>query len=291
MKYDRIIAVDWSARSKPSPRKPTKDAIFICISGQHPTYHRTRAAAIDYVSDVLQAALAAGQKVLIGFDFSFGYPVGFAKKLTGSDRGLAVWSWLADHIKDGPDNSNNRFAVIKDVNALFEGIGPFWGCPMGVEDEALPAKGSLRHGHGMAERRAVEDAVSSAQSTWKLFTTGSVGSQSLLGLPYLWALKQHYREDLAVWPLETGFEQPDAKITVVEIYPSLMRPECSLSLEHAYPHELYDILDAKQVRWVCDQFDTMNKAETWPDAFEVCARLSNADQIAQEGWILGATAA
>jgi len=286
--YDKIIAVDWSARSAPSPARPSKDAIFICVAGQHPTYHRTRQAAIAAIDAMLKDAVVNRQNVLIGFDFSFGYPSGFAKALTGSASGMSVWNWLGDHIKDAPNNANNRFDVAKRMNAMFDGVGPFWGCPANLENHDLPAKGSARSGHGMTERRVVEKVVPKAQSTWKLFTTGSVGSQSLLGLPYLWRLKQKYKDALAVWPLETGFCQPDAQITLVEIYPSLRRPNYTRSLEKSFPSELYHILDAQQVRWVCDLFEAANETDLWERAFSVKQKDAMAYEIAQEGWILGA---
>lgn len=260
----------------------------MCVAGQHPSYHRTRFEAMDRIIAFLDQALAAHETVLIGFDFSFGYPAGFAEKLTGSPDGLAVWEWLADHICDDGTNANNRFDVAKKMNALCDGVGPFWGCPATVADDVLPAKGSARFGHGMAERRGVEQTVPKAQSTWKLFTTGSVGSQSLLGLPHLWRLKLKYGDDLAVWPLETGFSQPEARITLVEIYPSLRQPHYAQSLDQRYPAQLYGVLDAQQVRWVCDLFEIENDTGNWPRAFGVCAEDDRADLIAQEGWILGA---
>jgi molybdopterin molybdotransferase len=277
--YDKIIAVDWSARSKPSPNKPTKDAIFICVSGGVPTYYRTRHDAMAAITAHLDEAIAQGERVLLGFDFSFGYPDGFAKALTGSDSAESVWKWLAGKVKDAPDNVNNRFDVAKEINAMFGGVGPFWGCPENVADNILPSKGTHRRDHGQRERRHVELAVSSAQSTWKLFTTGSVGSQALMGLPCLWGLKERFGDDLTVWPHDCGFSQPDANITVVEIYPSL----------HPVDHldATYQIEDAKQVRAVCDAFELAQTHGTLFKAFTVNADHRDADVIAQEGWILG----
>ena len=287
MTYDRIIAVDWSARSKPSPKSPTKDAIFMCEAGGHPTYHRTRADAMQAIDKMLEDALANDQCVLLGCDFNFGYPAGFAQALTGASDGLAVWEWLEAHIEDEANNANNRFDVAKKMNRMFAGSGPFWGCPSAVADSDLPAKGSLRHGHGMTERRTIETVIPRAQSTWKLFTTGSVGSQSLLGLPYLWRLKQKYGDDLNVWPLETGFAQPDAKITLVEIYPSIASMKWFIPLETRYPNRHYSILDAEQVKSVCEGYKLADEVGVLERAFTVKSSETNANMISQEGWILG----
>ena len=49
MSFDRLVVVDWSARSKPSAKTPAKDAIYICHSInfelQNTEYFRTRREA------------------------------------------------------------------------------------------------------------------------------------------------------------------------------------------------------------------------------------------------------
>ena len=297
--FDRVITVDWSARSVPSPRRPVKDAIYICnkplrrpqgSTEGHPTYHRTRAEAISVVQAALDAALVTAERVFLGFDFGFGYPAGFAERLTGRAEALAVWDWLDGRIADSPNNANNRFDVAAGINARFDGIGPFWGCPAGLDIAGLPAKGSLRDGHGLSDRRAVEQAVKSAQSGFKLFTTGSVGSQSLLGLPYLARLRRRYGAALTVWPQQSGWGVPDAQIVLAEIYPSMMKVSRLIPLQSSSPNELYHIPDAVQVRNVCDWVETASLAGWLPNLFDPAASLPDADRIAvEQGWIFGAT--
>ena len=100
--FDTIIAVAWSARSTPSPVRPTKDAIYLCVSrlnegaSQHPEYFRTRAEAMARIHDLLDGEMAAGRRSFIGFDFNFGYPSGFAKILTGRTDGISVWKWMSE---------------------------------------------------------------------------------------------------------------------------------------------------------------------------------------------------
>ena len=256
MTYDLVIAVDWSARAKPGPKAPTKDSIFICAGrpGEitHPVYCRTRMDAMAHIYTLLDAALAAKERVFLGFDFAFGYPDGFAETLTGQRGALAVWDWLAERVFDAPDNANNRFEVAAEMNRACSGVGPFWGCPAQVDLPDLPAKGTARQGHGMAERRRVEANIRSAQPAWKLFTTGSVGSQILLGLPRLAALRARYGDDLSVWPLQSGWQAPEAAITVAEIYPSMLATSDPGALALEYPGAGYDILDAAHVRWVVE---------------------------------------
>ncbi|MGR3492313.1 MAG: molybdopterin guanine dinucleotide synthesis [Shimia sp.] len=278
--FDRVIAVDWSARSTPSPKAPTKDAIFICDTGAggHPTYHRTRHAAMNVVAAALDDALTRNERTVIGFDFGFGYPAGFAKALTGRADPFAVWDWLAERIEDGPDNANNRFEVAAEINRRFPGIGPFWGCPQHLNLSDLPAKGSLRYGHGMRERRAVEDVVRSAQPMWKLYTTGSVGSQSLLGLPHLACLRRRFQRLVRVWPFEE--DALYAPVTLTEIYPSSVPIQSAAAMTAKYPGHPYDILDARQVRAVCEAaHDFLQKIGPAGEGISPTAR--------EEGWIAG----
>lgn len=288
MSYDLVIAVDWSARSKPSPVTPTKDSIFICVGRRdgvgHPTYHRTRFAAIAYIRGLLDAALAAGERVFLGFDFAFGYPAGFARALTGRGGALAVWDWLAERIEDAPDNSNNRFDVAGQMNRVFPGEGPFWGCPHGRDVPDLPERGSVRKGHGMAERRLVEGIVPSAQPVWKLFTTGSVGSQTLMGVPHLARLRAEYGAAMQVWPMESGWRAPEAPITLAEIYPTLMKWRRLIPLQARFPDEMYHIPDAVQVRDVVECIVTMQALSEWPRVF------GGEGDPTEEGWIFGASA-
>lgn len=267
--FDVTVIVDWSARSKPSPRKPTKDSIFFgVVKGDQVDviYHRTRSAAIQALEVIFDDALAAGQSVLAGFDFPFGYPMGFAEAVTGKADVFALWEWLVRRIEDADDNGNNRFDVAEELNTLFPGIGPFWGCPVNRATDVLPMKGRLRHRHGLAERRAVEDLLPSAQPCWKLFTTGSVGSQVLLGIPRLQALRARYGNQLSVRPFETH----DTPIVLAEIYPSLLNAEVRRQQRDG------EILDAAQVRVLAQAFARVEGLD---------ALLREGDP--EEGWIVG----
>ena len=123
--FDTHIVVDWSARSVPSPARPVGDAIWWCAARDgavgEPEYARTRHDAVRRLGAILARECAAGRRVLAGFDFPFGYPAGFAGHLTGRASGPAVWDWLADRIRDGEDNANNRYAIAGSINRVFRG--------------------------------------------------------------------------------------------------------------------------------------------------------------------------
>lgn len=217
--FDRIVVVDWSARSSPSPRTPCADAIWIAeadANGTHTTYHQTRAAAEAALAATLARARAAGERLLAGFDFPFGYPAGFAAHVTGAPGAARMWDWLDAHIRDGPDNANNRFQVASTLNAMVAAPGPFWGRPAHLALPGLSDRKDAVYGAAWPERRRVETQVPRAQPVWKLYTTGSVGSQALLGLPMVARLKRRF--GAAVWP----FEPASGPLVLAEIYPSIL---------------------------------------------------------------------
>ncbi|SFJ07144.1 molybdopterin-binding protein [Jannaschia pohangensis] len=267
--FDLILVADWSSAAKPTGKTPRKDAIWVCADlrgTQAVEYFPTRATALAWIEEWL----SQGHRTLLGFDFAMGYPVGFAERLTGEVSALAVWDWLAARITDGPDNANNRFAVAEAINRAFPGVGPLWGRPATHDHPDLPEKGSLRQGHGIPDHRVVDGFATSAQSVLKLFTTGSVGGQSLVGQAALAGLRRRH-PSLRVWPQETGFRLPEGDSLLVEVYPSLQPPA-----DHP-------IKDAGQV--IATARALRGASRDW---FTAPGVQDDADRVAtEEGWILG----
>jgi hypothetical protein len=284
--FDTVVMVDWSAAASPGPRKPSADAIWIGVSRSNgpepPLYCRTRADAVARLTTLLVQERAAGRRVLAGFDFPFGYPAGFAEAVTGRAEGLAVWAHLAETVEDGPDNANNRFVVAAALNARFPGTGPFWGRPAGLDLPGLPERGSLREGHGMAERRLAEARLGRAQPCWKLYTTGSVGSQALLGIAALARLRE--ATGAAVWPFDTGLGAPDAPLVLAEVFPSLIDGTVRASQGEK------EIRDAAQVRVLAGAFAALDATGGLGPLFAGAPDLDGpAREIVtrEEAWILG----
>ena len=276
--FDTVIVVDWSSSGSPSPARPSADAIWIGVAraGDVTThYFRTRAAAGAMLTGLLDAEAAAGRRVLAGFDFPFGYPAGFAARLTGTAGARAVWRWLADRVEDGPDNRNNRFHVADAANRSLGGAGPFWGRPRSLALACLPERKLADYDAlGLTERRRVELAVPRAQPGWKLYTAGSAGGQSLTGLPVIHRLSQ--RAGARVWP----FDRIDgAALVLAEVYPSLLDAEVRAQ---TLPGSIKDDL---QVRLLAQALFALsrngalglllNDVPEWPGRGD-------------EGWILGA---
>jgi hypothetical protein len=280
-----VIVVDWSARGRPSPRRPSRDALWIGRADGPSHYVRTRAEAIEHLATLIAAERSGGRRVLAGFDFPFGYPFGFAAAAAGRAEGLAVWALLAALVQDRSDNANNRFAVAAALNRRLPGTGPFWGRPRSLELPELPERASGRV-HPFPDRRLVEARVRSAQSPWKLYTAGSVGGQMLTGLPALERLRRDPRlAGVAVWPFETGLAPPDAPVVLAEIYPSLLAAAIRAARR---PDE---VLDAAQVRLTAGALARLDAAGGLVPLFRGALDLGAAERALvarEEGWILGA---
>lgn len=273
-RFDTVAIVDWSATNGPSPAKPSPDAIWIgtaTAEGTEAQYFRTRAEAETHLSALIDRETAAARRLLIGFDFPMGYPKGFAARLTGQSDPRALWRWLAERITDA-GNRNNRFAVAAAINSRLAGPGgqgPFWGRPASFPAAALPERKTVDYpALGLPERRAVERAVPRAQPVWKLFTTGSVGSQALMGLPLIHRLSQ--RPGVSVWPFDSA---PNAPVLLAEVYPSLLAPLIS-------PKD--DIKDRAQVLLLARALHTLSTQG------RLAPLLTDIPDSREEGWILGA---
>jgi precorrin-8X/cobalt-precorrin-8 methylmutase len=289
--FDHYVIVDWSAASRP---KTGRDSIWICHRGPHGERVEnpaTRHLARLHLADILAAVVARCERVLLGFDFPFGYPAGFAGRLGLSGTPWrALWDEIACLLHDDDDNRNDRFALGAKFNhRVSGGRFPFWGCPAGRATEFLGPRHHNRHAEEqLDERRVIDRWMVGAQPCWKLAYTGSVGSQSLTGIPVVRALRNDARwaERARVWPFETGLLLPeDARIVFAEVWPSWWRKQ--IRPEYGPP------LDKAQVRSVAEIFAACDLAGGLAAWFTGSPALSAAERRlieCEEAWTLGVTA-
>jgi len=306
--FDVYIAVDWSARSAPSPIKPAQDALWVSEKlvpdladmeeAPGETYCRTRQACIAHIYARLLHHVAVGRRVLVGFDFPYGYPAGYATAL-GLDGHAPPWRRIWDELRrlimDDAANRNNRFVVAAALNARCGGpeSGPLWGCPIGVHLATLAPVSPrypylVRAGLALERMRWTDRQVRGVQSVWKLYGTGSVGGQALVGIPAVCRLRDDpvLATVSRVWPFETGF-RPDPTadrgpaVVYAEVWPGIV-PE---PLDPAVA-----VRDQAQVRAVVRWLARLDAAGELGRLFAGPAGLSArawADGVAEEGWILG----
>jgi hypothetical protein len=167
--------------------------------------------------------------VLVGLDFAFGYPAGFARVL-GLDASRGAWRAVHEHIAasvtDSPDNAHNRDAFAEACNRRIGAPGPFWGCAkravsgdltqhrVGVFDWPHRGLGDWRLTDVQARRRTT------TQSVWKLNCGVSVGGQTILGIKHLHALATAVGG--RIWPFDGWQTDGEPGVWFAEIFPSLV---------------------------------------------------------------------
>lgn len=302
--FDSYLFVDWSAKNGRSPVAESKDSIWIGwteAQGEiQVKYFRTRMYAIDQVRQFLLEAIAKKKRVLVGFDFVYGYPAGLAVCL-GNDGKVPhwkfVWDEIANQIVDDDMNRNNRFEVATSLNRrIGGGAGPFWSAPARYQTEWLTGKriGQFEYpyrskiGPNLDEFRLTETVLRGTQSAWKLYAPGSVGGQGLTGIPNVRSLRFDPELDAnsTVWPFETGFEAPRSDhgplVCHTEIWPGVAEQ----SLDGTDK-----IIDRAQVSALCSWASTLDRSNRLAELFFEPEGLSE-DQVEkcvnEEGWILGA---
>jgi hypothetical protein len=297
--FDAYVFVDWSANSR---KKSGPDSIWIA-QGAYDEANRlvidapynpaTRRAAEAHLLHVLLGHVARGRRVLVGFDFPYGYPAGWhaivgREDMQGDWRDL--WSMLSQAVVDGDDNSNNRCAVTSNLNAAVPAfVGPYWTRPNKLQGmlQLPPTKPSCFRDGVVAEYRQIEvrlrDQGLQPKSVWQLYGAGTVGSQAVLGIPVVDRLRQHadLRSSSLVWPFETGWdcpERPQPLVLHAEIWPGAVP-----LYRQAHP-----VKDAAQmmsyVHWAAD----LDSRALLRNRFNPFAETATAPQTVQtsEGWIL-----
>ena len=284
--------VDWSAAA--TPRKG-KDSIWWALLHRKKGMVRmtcrenpsTRHAATERLANVLNKIARDGDRVLVGFDFPFGYPTGTAARL--GMPGLPwrhMWQAIEDDLYDAPDNSNNRIDVAERLNQKLSGEPfPFWGNVREEERFYLVRRGRRSHKCGdLTEWRLCDKRAKTTSSVWQLAGAGSVGSQVLTGIPRILQLRTDPRLAMIsqIWPFETGLRyDPRPQIVFAEVYPSLVEPAPERNL----------VKDAKQVRTIAAHFASLDEAGALGALFEGDPTLSRVERMiieTEEAWILGA---
>ncbi|MCI4645629.1 MAG: hypothetical protein MRY64_12690 [Hyphomonadaceae bacterium] len=299
--FDAYVMVDWSAAAKPVTGA---NSIWVGILAKDARLKfqfravnpETRLKARDFIADMVGKLTRRGDKVLLGFDFSLGYPAGTAGamglKTDTQPPWKAQFEFLTSKVREKPDNSNARFAIAAGMNyAISKGPFPFWGAP--ARDQVSTLQGTRPdYGPGahlpefrLTERHLREARLGQPKSCWQLAYAGSVGSQTLLGIPHVAWLREHL-DAARIWPFELGLEDlteerlEDISVVIAEIYPSMIK---------AKPAE-GQVLDAAQVEAIARHYWDLDAKGALGMHFSGPKDQSEAEMsqiTAEEGWILG----
>jgi precorrin-8X/cobalt-precorrin-8 methylmutase len=254
--FDAYVMIDWSGSGR--RRAGRAECIWVAhglaTSAEPSTVSPpSRTEAEHLIRAQLESIVATNKRrVLLCADFGYGYPAGFASLLTKSESGelppwRVVWQYLTLHVQDDlgttpgqkPTNRSNRFEVASAINVSVSGPGspgPFWCLFKPGGYDCVPQNKPTQPfvcGSGSIAPLRVTDRRAKSDSPFRLFGTGSVGSQVLTGIPRLQSIRfdPQFARCSAVWPFETGWAPPagtwlDPKVRILhaEIYPSVRGP-------------------------------------------------------------------
>lgn len=301
--FDAYVIADWTAAEG---KKLGENSVWIGVAKRDVRFRlytethnvATRAEGEALLTSILAEHRKRGDRVFLGFDFSFGYPVGTAERLalTGKPAWSAMWKFIASNIVDKPDNTNNRYQVAAKMNRLMtDNAWPFWGAPANQAQRWLtttkpPVAAERSVGADIPEYRATENAVRKGRlqpkSNWQMHGAGAVGGQTLVGIPMVRRLLESLGASAAVWPFGTGWRALDAadveplSVLVAEVWPSMWPTKAAEG----------EFKDQAQVRATAMAFAEMDDKGDLASAFAPpsTATPELIEQVEQEeGWILG----
>ena len=293
--FQAYVMVDWSAAAKPTTGS---DSIWIGVLKRNVRFQMafeahnpaTRAEAEKLLNGVLDDLKRNRERVLVGFDFPLAFPRGTAGALNlAGEPWRALMDFVAKEVKDKPNNDNNRFQVGAKMNRLMTGEAfPFWGAPERDTQTMLSAKRPREHREGdLPEFRLAEQTLKGPSPIWKLYYQGSVGGQSLTGLPMLKRIKDARGDAVRVWPFESGWKPlavsdlDGAEAVFAEVYPSMFGAKASAGV----------VKDEAQVRAAAERFAALDEKGQLAPLFGPAKDDPRREAIErEEGWILGAPA-
>jgi hypothetical protein len=133
-----------------------------------------------------------GKRFLAGIDHAFSFPAAYFDR-----HGFTTWTaFLDDFCEHWPTDRDHCY--VEEFRA-----------------------GNLRTGSDK-EFRLTERWTSSAKSVFRFDVQGSVAKSTHAGIPWLRHIRQQTGDTLHFWPFD-GWDVPDGKSVVTEVYPSIFR--------------------------------------------------------------------
>lgn len=281
--FDVYLFSDYSGARRPGKAIVPAVAIgagqTVVIAGRY-----TRESLVMCLLTILRAASARGLRVVLGVDHQYGLPIAFGRELQLDE---SSWRTALEQLSRGnarrrplPDSQGD---AARQLNEELRGLGHgdyFWSGTKG-EDYGIPLTDPRKGQGGL--RRLTETLIRHGAPMCfnKIGDNGSVGGQTLVGLPHLLSLLDRARAEglrLKAWPFD-GVRLSDPEYSpahvLVEMYPSAVRPN---HVEQA------DDADAVESVNYMQQLDRAGKLLALADLSNLSAK--EQQQVRFEGWIL-----
>ncbi|MDE0042862.1 MAG: hypothetical protein OXT74_12560 [Candidatus Poribacteria bacterium] len=253
MNYCHYIGIDYSGASTPETRLKGLQ-VYGARSGRVPeraatptpsARNWTRAEIGQYCADTI----TTNQRVIIGIDHAFSFPRSYMDRYE-----LETWDRFLDDFTLHWPTANPQVTV-----------------------ESL-RNGNPRTGD-TTEFRMCESWTASAKSVFRFDVQGQVAKSTHAGLPWLRHLRRlpNIRKRVHFWPFD-GFDIPDSKSVIAEVYPSLFRNRYPKESRTSDEHDAY-----ATARWLAEMDCRGHLGRYFkPPLTPYEAKLARI-----EGWILG----
>lgn len=253
VRFARHIGIDYSSAQTPTSRLKALQVYEAPSDGEPgrvatPTEGAKNWSRLE-VAQYCLTAIETGELAIIGIDHAFSFPPSYMKRY-----GIETWDrFLDDFMRHWPTADPHTY-----VDFVREGN------PRTGESDEL---------------RLCEQWTAGAKSVFQFDVQGSVAKSTHAGLPWLLWLKEMpgSRERLHFWPFD-GFETPDGKSVVAEVYPSLFRRRYPKDGRSPDEHDAWAV-----GAWLQEA----DRRGTLPRYFAPPLTLQERKQAELEGWILG----
>ena len=231
MQLERVVGVDWSGDRGSGQRRKIWAGVWTATAGSFSKdgkvtleSGRSRVELMEWLVELARET----PRMVVGFDFSFGFPEWFMREL-GIASAPEFWQVVAD-------GQGERW-LHKNCED-----GRFWGRVGSRRHGKKPPEFCGEHAHRMLRRAetalkvraettdplaAARIAGIAPKSVFQIGGAGAVGTASLRGMPGLLRLRE---AEFRIWP----FDEPSLKKPLaVEIYTRLMTGAVTKSSESA----------------------------------------------------------
>ncbi len=253
MKFYRYIGIDYSGAQTPESRLRALQ-LFAADGGDKPVKISTAAAGAknwtrQEIAQYCCAAIESRDPLIIGIDHGFSFPVSYMKRY-----GITSWdNFLDDFMRHWPTADPHTY-----VDFVREGN---------------PRTGET------TELRLCEQWTAGAKSVFQFDVQGQVAKSTHAGLPWLLWLRMmpDARSLVHFWPFD-GFEVPEGKSVIAEVYPSLFRRRYPKGDRTADEHDAYSA-----ATWLQET----DRRGTLDSYFSPPLNMPERRTAMLEGWILG----
>ena len=253
MMFQRHIGIDYSGAQTPQSRLKALQ-VYEVRDAQPPTKVSTPTDGAKNwsrleVAQFCAAAIETGERVIIGIDHAFSFPMTYMERFD-----LQTWDrFLDDFMRHWPTADPHTY-----VDFLRNGN---------------PRSGAA------TELRLCEQWTASAKSVFQFDVQGQVATSTHAGLPWLLWLRLMFetKPRIHFWPFD-GFDVPDDKSVIAEVYPSIFRRRYAKENRTADEHDAFSV-----VAWLSE----MDRRGTLDYYFKPPLSLPESRKARLEGWILG----